>query len=190
MTHIIGVTGKPGTGKSYLAKLLRRLGVMGWNADESSSSIFNTNSIQEALKKKYPQFYQGEALDRQAYFQYLWDNPKALEFLEGLMHPAIERELKAYLYENRSLDILWIEVPLLFEVHWESYCDCILVTHCNQDIAHQRLLSRGWPLDRIKALDQRYPALEQYITSGLPIIDTNGTKHETWQQLRKCIKNK
>ena len=93
----------------------------------------------------------GGALDRAALAASAFDDPDALRFLEGLLHPRIGSERDAWVTAQRALTppppILVCEVPLLFEARLEDRFDAVLVVTAPDDVRRRRVEARGQDFD-------------------------------------------
>lgn len=187
MPYVIGLTGNPGTGKSYVAKLLKLCGIKGWHADTITQQLLEQKNIKEGIQKAFPFVVTNKGVDKKKLLEALIKNPSHLRFLEEILHPFIRSDLEDFLKTRGAGELVWIEVPLLYEVGWDIYCNCVFLTHCHIDLMIQRLSRRGWSKDHINMIIQRYTAVHEKLRHNPILIETNGTKQETWQAVRKWL---
>src|SRR5450432_2108650 len=88
----IGLTGGIGSGKSTVAGIFEVLGIPVSHADDEARSLMNED---EALKRQIIQHFGGEAysggggrLNRSWLAGQVFNDPKKLELLNSLVHPA------------------------------------------------------------------------------------------------------
>lgn len=140
-TKRIGLTGIMGAGKSSVIDLLLEFGIPVLDCDKINKELIRKGA------KGYEQIIatfgktlcdvQGE-LDAKAMSEHIFSNPSEKKRLEGILHPMIKEEIIQRCDACEAACIV-VEVPLLFEVHWEEYFDEIWVVTCEQDVLLQRL---------------------------------------------------
>ena len=60
--------------------------------------------------------------------------------MEKYLHQKIYQEIEKWIYENESEKLLFVEVPLLYEVNWNKYFDCNVTVNSKIDLIYKRLL--------------------------------------------------
>ena len=109
--------------------------------------------------------------------------------LDQLLDPFIRKAIKdqiASLSSNHPLVI--VDIPLLYEGHYDHYMDAVAVVYTTPDIQLRRLMKRNQ-----LTLEQA----QQRISSQLPIeekkqradilLDNNGTKEELVEQIENWL---
>jgi len=180
---IIGLTGKIGSGKTTTSKILRQLGHRVFESDEYSRSLINTkkviNQIKIDFKKSKSIFLNQSKINKNLLGNYLFSNPKELLKLEKILHPLIKKKEKEFIVECslEKQDIVFLDIPLLFEKSNFLRCDYIIYTFVNKNIQKQRVLKRS-NMNELKFLNilskQKFKSLkvEKYI--DLKINTGNG----------------
>lgn len=138
---VIALTGVIGAGKSSVIAILRELGI----------SVIDCDDINEQLQQPQEEGYRqiikvfGEdildadlAIDKAKLGSIVFHDEKKKQQLEAIMHPLIQQRIRMQL-EKSAESMAIVEVPLLFEIHWESYFDEIWVVVCQEDILLERL---------------------------------------------------
>jgi dephospho-CoA kinase len=81
-------------------------------------------------------------IDRARVGEFVFADPRKLEWLEGLLHPRVSREYLRWRDELRRLadppSVCVTEVPLLYEVGAERSFDAILVVTASPDVRVSR----------------------------------------------------
>jgi len=140
----IGLTGGIASGKSTVADLFARLGVVVIDTDVIARELVQPG--QPALNEIRQTF--GDAvisddgtLDRRAMRQHIFSDDDARQQLEDILHPRIQKDTlnKA---AAASGDYLLIVVPLLTESALRHEVDRILVVDCDEATQIERLLAR------------------------------------------------
>jgi dephospho-CoA kinase len=154
----IGVTGKPGSGKSLVCRMF---------SEYPNTYILNTDLInrdvlidhdEEILNLLKLKFFSIGSVREQVF-----TDPEKLDLLENFVKPYILEKLEK-IWEYNSIGgenlISITEVPLLYEAGWEKHFDKIVVVHCDEEERRLRLHYRGWTEDMIKMLSSRFTSID------------------------------
>ena len=85
-------------------------------------------------------------LDRAAMRQLVFDEPKARQRLEAIVHPLIWQEIDRLQQaaHRTGASLLIFDVPLLVEMRrWRPMLDTVLVVDCSPATQHHRVLGRS-----------------------------------------------
>lgn len=66
-------------------------------------------------------------------------DPEKKRQAEGILHPLIKKRIFEELALHAKEAIVVVEVPLLFEVHWEDAFDEVWVVACDEELLLSRL---------------------------------------------------
>jgi len=124
----IAITGVLGSGKSTVAKIFEESGAYRIDADEVAHRLLDQNSqLRQQIAHEFGQeIFSGNNV-REKLAKLVFSNPEKLKRLEELIHPKILQNLLREMKQAESSHTLCIaEVPLLFEVQWESHFDVTL----------------------------------------------------------------
>ncbi|MCX8041798.1 MAG: dephospho-CoA kinase [Thermodesulfobacteriaceae bacterium] len=154
----IGITGGIGTGKSTFLKVLQKLGFKTFSCDEIIKTFYQDPEI----KEKVAQILGEEVLnpkgeiDKKLISKKILENRSLKEKLESFFHPLVKEELDKFLKKVADLKerIVFVEVPLLFEVGWDKFFDEVWVISCSPEVQLKRLLERGLSLEIAKSFIQ------------------------------------
>lgn len=144
----IGLTGGIAAGKSTVTKMLRTLGYEVLDADEFSRQVTGVGG--EALPEIFSTF--GEAvknqdgsLNREFLARLVFGHEELLRRLEAIIHPLVQKRVfasKAEL-EHRGIQVVFYDVPLLFEEKMQGDFDAIVLVYCREDQQIKRLMDRS-----------------------------------------------
>ncbi|MGO3110225.1 MAG: dephospho-CoA kinase [Latilactobacillus curvatus] len=144
MTYFLGLTGGIASGKSTVAALFKEQGIPVIDADQVAHQVLATNkSVQAQLQATF-----GEAVvkngqvDRPVLGQQVFGNPEALTQLNAITGPAILTAIKQQM-EAADAPLVVLDVPLLYEQHYEQYCDGVAVVYVERKTQLQRLMARN-----------------------------------------------
>lgn len=126
MKRSIAITGGIGSGKSTLLRILKDLGFLVFSCDEIYSEIVKEPEYINKIAEKFPNAVTDNRLDKTKLGEIVFGNKCAREQLNQIAHPLImERLLK--LIKEAEADIVFSEVPLLFEGGFENCFDEIII---------------------------------------------------------------
>jgi len=144
MTYFLGLTGGIASGKSTVAALFKEQGIPVIDADQVAHQVLATNkSVQAQLQAAF-----GEAVvkngqvDRPMLGQQVFGNPEALTQLNAITGPAILPAIKQQM-QAADAPLVVLDVPLLYEQHYEQYCDGVAVVYVERKTQLQRLMARN-----------------------------------------------
>ncbi len=154
---VIGLTGGIGTGKSYVAHVLKNMGACLVNADLLGHELYEPG--RQGWCQVTSAFGEGvlsddRRIDRSKLGEIVFNDSASLEQLNSIMHPLIFR-LAEKRIEDLSRDgasVVVLEAALLIEADWVSLVDEIWVTVSNEDDVVNRIKERnGLSEDAIRA---------------------------------------
>lgn len=128
----IGLTGGIGAGKSTVARIMMEHGIPVINADQLSNELVNRD---ESVRKKIIEHFgdamygQDGALDRKKMAAVVFQDARARELLNSIVHPAVIARQEAMLQDlqQTGTDIACVEAALIFEADVTDQFDYIVV---------------------------------------------------------------
>jgi dephospho-CoA kinase len=189
---VIGLTGNIGSGKSTVARHLKKLGAKIIDADQVARDVVRagTPALKEIAANFGPEVLDTDGtLDRKKLGAIVFTDPRARARLNRITHPRIKetisREIKKHrLNQSRCKEVLVIDVPLLFEAGLEHDADEIWVVKINGDKLVQRLAERDAlsPEEIRKRVAAQMPQ-EEKLKYATRVIDNSGDLYETEKQV-------
>ncbi len=142
LTRRIGITGSIGSGKSLALKHLKDLGYKTFSADEEVSRLYEAgNKGYLILKEIHPELFDGDNLNKLKMSELLFNDGSFKQEIENLIHPLV---LDAYLAMSINEDIVFCEIPLMYEAGFDKYFDEILVISTKEKEIYRRLKNRSY----------------------------------------------
>lgn len=157
----VAITGGIGAGKSTALAAFRAHGAATVSSDEIVHHLLRSDlDVRAALVGRFGEEILGDdgAPDRARIAAVVFEDTKALAFLEALLHPLVSREYLLWREQLAALAdpprVCVTEVPLLYESGGESRFDRVVVITAPRQLREQR---RQVPLDNREArlLDDR-----------------------------------
>ncbi|MEY3594616.1 MAG: dephospho-CoA kinase [Actinomycetota bacterium] len=174
---LVGLTGGIGSGKSTVSQLLSERGAIIVDADAVARELQQPGT--EVLRLMAEAFGQeicnaDGSLNRQAVADRVFGNAEALKILNGIVHPAIGKEMNRRIEEQRSTNnVVVLDIPLLVENPREGLCG-VIVVDVPVDIAVDRLVSaRGMAKEDAEARVSRQASREDRRAIADKVIDNS-----------------
>ena len=143
MTHILGLTGSIGMGKSTVAQMFRDLNVPVFDADATVHALQGPNgALLPAIEAAFPGATGPAGVDRPRLRDRIFDDPEARRLLESIVHPAVAIERQRFLDAHADAPLVVLDVPLLFETGGDSRCDSVAVVTAAPAVQRARVLAR------------------------------------------------
>ncbi|WP_082449668.1 dephospho-CoA kinase [Sphingomonas sp. Leaf67] len=143
MTHILGLTGSIGMGKSTVAGMFRDLGVPVFDADATVHRLQGPDgALLPAIEAAFPGTTGPDGLHRATLRDRIFGDPAARNRLEAIVHPAVAAERQRFLDDHADAPLVVLDVPLLFETGGNARCDSVAVATAAPDVQRARVLAR------------------------------------------------
>jgi dephospho-CoA kinase len=156
---IIGLTGAIGSGKSTLSNQLRWLGIPVHCADQETHDLLDSNPlIQKQIKNSWPTAFRNGKVNRDLLGDQVLGSYEQLEKLEKILYPHLAKAQFRFLKKHQKLktSVVAIDVPLLFEVGLDSYCQFVFLAEVPYFLRKQRVLKRK------HMTEEKFEALESH----------------------------
>ncbi|MFT8637963.1 MAG: dephospho-CoA kinase [Pseudoclavibacter sp.] len=187
MTVIVGLTGGIGAGKSTVAAVWRGLGATVVDADQLSREVVEpgTPALAEVAAAFGPQVLREDgSLDRARLGRLVFADPARRARLEGIIHPAVQREARARLAAAPG-PVAVYDVPLLVEAVRDFPFDAIVVVSAPAEVRQQRLVElRGMDPGEARARIASQATEAERLALADYVIDASGTVADTERQAR------
>ena len=124
---VIGLTGKAAAGKNVVSEVFASLGCTVVDVDQLGHAVLEQNKgpLGEAFGSG---IVTGGKVDRKALGTLVFSDPKKLQALEAITHPAMVAECKRLIEaaENEGKEALLINAALLYRMNLYILCDHIV----------------------------------------------------------------
>lgn len=192
----IGLTGGLGSGKSSVAAFFRdHVKVECIDADQVCRELLEPHAagwyaLRETFGTKY--FNEHQAVDRCLLRKSLFNDENFRLLINKFLHPlALEiiTERLSRLKDKLTLSLIIVEVPLLFEAHWDIFFDRRIVVYSTPEICLKRVLTR----DKISQSEAEAAIAAQWLLRDKAVladhvINNSGCWAETCLQLMHLIR--
>ncbi|MHC1735971.1 MAG: dephospho-CoA kinase [Erysipelotrichaceae bacterium] len=139
----IAITGSIGSGKSEAGKILKELGYTVIDTDElAHRTLLNGNNVFTSIVNEYGSKAIGVDgnIDHRFLADLIFTDPQEKKKVEGWMHPVIWRMVDEECGKHRQEDLVFVEVPLLYETGSQTRFDRSILILTTQKTAVARLM--------------------------------------------------
>lgn len=188
MTHLLGLTGSIGMGKSTTARMFRDEGIPVWDADAAVHALYAEGGAAVGpVSAVFPQAQVNGAISRERLRELISADPGVIKTLEQIVHPLVAQHRNDFLHRCNG-PLVVFDIPLLFETGAEAWLSSVLVVTAPAEVQRERVLARqGMTTDQFAViLDRQMPDSEKRARAD-HIIETL-TLDDTRQAVRKLIR--
>lgn len=192
---VVGLTGGIASGKSTVSRMLEDAGIPVICADELAHRAVDPGSpaldeIRAAFGDSVIDEY--GRLDREAMADLVFRNPANRKLLESIIHPRVAEQTESRIesLKTQGYEVVVIDVPLLYEVGWESMVDLVIVAYIPRELQERRLIQRDQvSLDKACARLNAQMDIEKKKMKADMVVDNSGAIDETKHQVAELLKN-
>lgn len=187
-THLIGLTGSIGMGKSTVSAMFAANGVAVWDADAAVHALYAADMPGcKAISKICPGAVNGAGVDRAALSLAIRQDPSLLKRIEAAIHPLVAQHRAEFITAHSDRDVL-CDIPLLFENNSQSDFDWVVVVSAPVDVQLARVMARpGMTREKFEfILSRQIPDAEKRNRADF-VIENGGTLVDTERQVRDIL---
>lgn len=144
MSKKVGITGGIGTGKSFVAKVFKTLGIPFYDADKEAKIIMSESDvIRQSLQHAFgiDTYFEDGSLNRKLLASKVFNNPAQLTILNNIVHPVVIEAAKKWGDEQTAVYSLK-EAALLFESKSYTTLDYTIVVTAPLELRIERVMKR------------------------------------------------
>ena len=137
------IVGNIASGKSTVENFLREKGFSVFDTDILSHEILENSA--EKVKKVFEKFdiLENGEISRKKLGNLVFFDENLRKKLENVIYPKLKEKISEIFTENSDKKIVFISIPLLFEVGWFDLFDKILFIKADDKIRLERLMKRN-----------------------------------------------
>jgi dephospho-CoA kinase len=187
----IGLTGGIASGKSSVSKMLSGLlECEHIDADEICRQLLEPHEEGwQEFTRVFGSVYLSEngSINRPLLRNDLFASEQFREEVNTTIHPIVKRVILSrmnQIVESGSSSKILLEVPLLYEVHWQDLFDTVVVVYADHETCMKRLRDRDG-VDKAaaaKELQSQWP-LSEKVKKADHVIDNSGLLEDTKRQV-------
>ena len=190
---IVGLTGGISSGKSTVSSYLKQLKIPVIDADEVARKVVEPNSQgAREIRKAFGSdvFEEDGSLNRQKLGALIFSNAENRQKLDDLLQPLIKimilDEIEEYRQKGETMIVL--DLPLLFEKHYEKLCEEIIVVYVPRELQLERLMKRNQytKQEALSRIDSQL-SIEEKRKRATVLLDNQGTVQQLYQQVEQWL---
>lgn len=187
----IGLTGSIATGKSTVTNMLKELGAFVIDCDKTARDVVapGTRGLAkiEAAFGKDAVAADG-SMDRVYIGDLVFRNPEMKKRLENILFPLIFEVLDEELLRLEragATPVVFLDMPLLYEVKYDSYVDEVWLVYVPFEVQLSRLMKRnGYTKEEALLRIHSQISVDKKKSLAQQVIDNSGTLEDTKEQVR------
>lgn len=187
----IGLTGSIATGKSTVTNMLKELGAFVIDCDKTARDVVAPGTrglakIEAAFGKDA--IAADGSMDRVYIGDLVFRNPEMKKRLENILFPlifeALDKELLR-LEREGATPVVFLDMPLLYEVKYDSYVDEVWLVYVPFEVQLSRLMKRnGYTKEEALLRIHSQISVDKKKSLAQQVIDNSGTLEDTKEQVR------
>lgn len=187
----IGLTGSIATGKSTVTNMLKELGAFVIDCDKTARDVVAPGTrglakIEEVFGKDA--VAADGSMDRGYIGDLVFRNPGMKKRLENILFPlifeALDEELLR-LEREGATPVVFLDMPLLYEVKYDSYVDEVWLVYVPFEVQLSRLMKRnGYTKEEALLRIHSQISVDKKKSLAQQVIDNSGTLEDTKEQVR------
>ena len=187
----IGLTGSIATGKSTVTNMLKELGAFVIDCDKTARDVVAPGT--QGLAKIEAAFGKDAvaadgSMDRVYIGDLVFRNPEMKKRLENILFPLIFEALDAELLRlerEGATPVVFLDMPLLYEVKYDSYVDEVWLVYVPFEVQLSRLMKRnGYTKEEALLRIDSQISVDKKKSLAQQVIDNSGTLEDTKEQVR------
>lgn len=140
----IGLTGGIGTGKSIVAEVFKLLGIPVYVSDkEAKRLMIESDEIRTSLIDRFgiDVYTENKTLNRKYLSGIIFNNPKALQDINAIVHPAVRNDFECWSEKQQSPYVIQ-ESAILFDTGLYKNFDKIICVTADEELRIKRVMDR------------------------------------------------
>ena len=188
---IIGITGGIGSGKSVIARQLRKMGYSVYDTDsEAKRIIVEDATVREQMTALFgEEVYKDGVYQTSFVAQQVFADKNLLAKLNAIVHPAVKADIISKFRSsgvtsepsapseplNNDSGLFFIECAILFQAGFDVLCDKVVAVTAPEDIRLERVIARDHSdMNKVRAR-MRAQEAEKDLQRADIVINNDGT---------------
>ena len=173
---LIGITGGIGSGKSTIAKQLRKMGYAVYDTDsEAKRLIVEDITVRQQIEQLLGKEVYADGVYQTALVaQRVFADKSLLAQLNAIVHPAVKADILRWVHTINHSTPCFVECAILYQAGFDALCDIVVVVTAPEEIRIERVIARDYSsIDKVRAR-MRAQNTEQDILRADWVINNDG----------------
>lgn len=191
--RVIGLTGGIASGKTTVSNLFKISGVPVIDADLVARQVVEKGTVGlTALVSRFGEeiLNADGTLNRTELAKKMFSEESVRSEVNDILQPLIRQEITTRMkeYKDQGKPLIVLDIPLLFEMHYENLCDDIIVVAVSVETQIERMEKRNG-YTRQEALEriQSQMPLEEKVKRATIVWSNEGTLQELEQKVHQWL---
>lgn len=187
---VIGITGGIASGKTTVDQMILKEGYQVIDSDKIAHELLKEPSVISKLIETFgSEIVENGSVNRKQLGELTFRYPAKLQQLNSIVHPLVKMRIKEELAKNPLEQLIFVDVPLLYEAHMEHDFDYIIVIYIPERLQLERLMKRDDITNEYAITKMsRQLSIEEKITKADFIVYNDGTLEATLEQVHRIIR--
>ncbi|MDO4466189.1 MAG: dephospho-CoA kinase [Bacillota bacterium] len=186
---VVAITGSMGAGKSQVSQFIaKKYPVL--DCDRVNARLIEPDGLgfKQLKEKGLIQVLENGQLDKAQLSKDMFSNPSIKKEVESILHTLINEEIEKWIAQQ-EVSLLFVEVPLLFETHWENRFDEVWCVVSDQEVSLYRLETyRHIPKEEAKRRWANQWSVEEKKKKSDVVIENNGSLEELEEKVNEILR--
>ena len=121
----------------------------------------------------------------------VFNNKENVTKLNSIMHPAIIEEIRKQIEQQKMEKLVFVDIPLLFEIKLEYLFDTVALVYANQKIQLERVMKRdNIPKEEALKIINSQMSIEEKKQKSDFIIENEATIEELQNKVEEFLDNR
>ena len=140
----IGLTGGIGSGKTYVAQILEKMGYPVYYSDTRAKELCNEDPliIRQLKELLGDDAYKNKKLNKSFISNQIFSSPNLRESINSIIHPVVRNDFDQWCENYNTHSMVFNEAAILFETKSYKRFDETILVYAPLEIKIQRLISR------------------------------------------------
>lgn len=173
---IIGITGGIGSGKSTIAKQLRKMGYAVYDTDsEAKRLIVEDAGVREEIEQLFgKEVYKDGVYQTALVAQRVFADQSLLARLNAIVHPAVKVDILRWAENMNHPTLCFVECAILYQAGFDTLCDKVVAVTAPEEVRMQRVMKRDCTtIEKVRAR-MRAQEVEKDIERANLIVNNDG----------------
>ena len=143
---VVGLTGGIASGKTFVTKYLHTLKFPVHESDRVVANLYNSydkNFVNFLFKNGFKNSLLKRKINKETIREEIFNKKEKKTILEKYLHNEVRKKRNIFLKNNKKKEIVFLDIPLLFENKLETKCDIVCSTIAPLHIREKRALQRA-----------------------------------------------
>lgn len=185
---VVGITGVIASGKSSVVNYLKGNKYTVIDSDLIVKELYKEQFVKSKIAKTFgTKYIENNEINKKDLGKLIFTNKAERQKLNELIHPLVRKAILEKI-DNFMGEIVFVDIPLLFEAGFNDICDYVIVIYTNETKNIERLMQRDniTKEDALLRINAQMPLVNKCYLADF-IIDNSSSLCYTYERLNQII---